>query len=34
MKNYILRGDRNGIRDSINKGWEYKLLTSQKVSNK
>ena len=34
MKNYIFKGDRNGIRDSINQGWKYKLSTSTKVSNK
>ena len=34
MKTYFLKNDRNGIRDALNKGWEYKLSTSQKVSNK
>ncbi len=33
MKNYILKCDRDGIRDSLNKVWQHKLATSQKVSN-
>ncbi len=33
IKNYFLQSDRNGIRDSLNKGWEYKKKTSKNVSN-
>ena len=34
MKQFILNKDKNGIKDSLNKSWEFKKQTSRNVSNK